>query len=277
MKTLLCVIHCIAGVLFASVVSAQSLQYPHSPLFIGTGAYSQRFSNLFSFLSNTAALAMSKGISAGVYSENKFGLKELNHYTAAVSSPIGGNGGIGIVTTYAGSKELNESQIGLAYGKNLGKINIGARFNYTLLRTSGYGSDGAISFELGSTWKISEKLYTGIQIVNPVGGKFGEESKEKLPSVYSVGAGYECSEQFYIGVDIVKEESKPVNLRATLQYIIARRLITMLGINSGTSSPALCAGWQWKNMRVLINGSFHPQLGATTGLAIIFFEKMKED
>jgi hypothetical protein len=273
MKTLLCLAGCISSF---SITSAQSLHYPNAPLFAGNGAYSVRFNDLFSFSSNTASLANCLRVSGGVYGENKFGLSELNSYTAAAQMPAGG-AAVGLITTWAGSSSFNQSQIGFAYGKQLGRINLGVRFNYTMMRIAGYGSDGAISFELGSIWKITEKLCTGIQITNPVGGKFGKDTREKLPTVYSMGAGYECSSQLFISTVIAKEESKPLNLQAAVQYLIGGRLLTMFGLNSAISSPLICAGWLWKNMRVLMSGSFHPQLGPSTGIGIIFYGKKKEE
>jgi hypothetical protein len=258
MKTLLCLFGCMGGILPAA---AQSLQYPHGALFAGNGAYSVRFADLFSFLCNAASLAVCSRVSAGVYAENKFGLRELKNYTAAAQMPVTG-GAVGLIATWSGSALFNQSQMGVAYGKRLGNINVGLRFNYTMLRIAGYGSKGTISYEIGSTWKITEKFCTGVQI---------------LPSVYSVGAGYECSEQLHISTTITKEESKPVNVQAAVQYNIAGGLLTMLGINSSTASPSFCIGWLKKQLRILMSGSFHFQLGLSTGIGIVFYGRNKDE
>lgn len=258
MKTLLCLLGCLAGI---SSAAAQSLHYPYAPLFAGNGAYSVDFTNLFSFLCNTASLAVCKRAAAGVYAENKFGLRELNTYVAAAQMPVGG-GAAGLISTFSGSSLFNQSQIALAYGRQLGRINIGIRFNYTMTRIATYGSDGVFSYEAGSTWKITEKFCTGLQI---------------SPSVYAIGAGYECSEQVYISTTITKEESKPVNIQAALQYNIAGRLMTMIGINSSNTTPLFCVGWFRKSMRIMISGSFHTRLGLSTGLGIIFYGRNKDE
>lgn len=220
------------------------------------GAYSTNFTDVFSFVSNAASLAAGQQVGAGIYAENKFGLRELNSYTAAART-----GGVGVVMKYAGDADFNRSQLGLAYGKNLGKINIGARFNYNITRMPGYGNESSISLELGSIWKITESFFTGMQI--------------SYPSIWSIGAGYECSKQLFIGTTITKEENKPVNVHASVLYTIADRLLAMLGVNSSTSSPSVSLGWIWKNMRVMMSGNFHPQLGLTKGFGIMFFGKKK--
>lgn len=262
MKTLLCLAGCISSI---CICSAQSLHYP----FAGNGAYSKQFTDIFSFLSNTAALADCSRAGGGVYAENKFGLRELNEYTAAVLTGINGKGGMGMVVGYSGNAVFNRSQVGLAYAKQLGRVSLGIRFNYAMQRMAGYGGEGAISFELGSICQVTEKLCTGVQISNPRGGK--------LPAVYSMGAGYECSDQLFISAIITKEESKPLNWQTMLQYVIGGRLLTMLGLNSAIASPLIAAGWIWKNMRVVMSGSLHAQLGPSTGIGIIFYAKKKEE
>lgn len=265
MRILLCLLACTAVL----PAKAQQAQYPPAPLFAGQGAYSEQFIDPFSFLGNTAALAGCVKTGAGVFAENKFGLPELKNFTAAAQAPLGG-GAIGLVTHYSGSRHFNQSQAGIAFGKELGRIRLGARLNYSMMRITGYGSSGAVSMELGSTWKLTEKFFTGIQITNPVGGKFGNEGTEKLPSVYTVGAGYECSNQVWIGAAITKEEDRPVSFRADIHYTLSRRLFTWLGLNSNTASPAFALGWQWKGFRVMVSGSWHSQLGVTSALGLLF-------
>lgn len=263
---LICLIHCFAG---NFGVAAQSVSHSYNQGLTGSGAYSAHFSDFFSFLNNSASLASVKRAGAGVYAENRYGLKELNKYVLTGICGMNGMGGMGMVISYEGDMDYSHSQVGLAYGKSLGRVAVGVRFNYNMVRMAGYGNVGAIGVELGSIWKITEKFFTGIQIFNPRG--------EKLPSQYSVGAGYEISEQLFLYADIIKEENKVMNVQAGLQYMVAAALYASLGINSATASPCIVLGWQWKAMRISLAGSMHPQLGATTGLSIQFFGKNKKD
>lgn len=269
MKTLLCFFNCLTGVLYTS---AQSMAHTHSPLFTINAAYNAQTSHPFSFLSNTAALANCKQFSAGAYAENKFSVRELNHHAAALQFPVA-MGALGLMAQKAGAADFNQSQLALAYGKNLGRVNVGLRFNYTMIRMAGYGGAGAITFELGSTWQITEKFYSGIQVTNPYGGKLGNE---KMPSVYCAGAGYVCSDELFISVDIIKEENKMVNVRAGLQYNIDDKLLAAVGVNSAISSPSVLISRQWKDLRVFMTASVHPQLGITSGIGIIYYGRKKE-
>ena len=178
----------------ASQSQAQIIRRPVAAPYIGLGAYSLNHVDVFSFTSNQAALAQLKNSAAGIYAERRFLLSELNNYTAAIAFPTS-SGNFGLKTNYFGSVDYNETQIGLAYGIKMGsKVDIGAQFNYNGIKIAGYGSTSAVNFEIGTILHLTEKIHAGIHVNNPVGGKFGKDNLEKLPSVYTIGLGYDASE-----------------------------------------------------------------------------------
>jgi hypothetical protein len=241
---------------------------PSSP-HVGMGAYSYHFANVFSPMTNQASLANVQHAGAGVYAERKFLLKELTMLTGMIAAPTA-FGCIGFVLHYFGSPAYNESQAGLAFGKKLGKIDLGIRFNYTHTQASGYGNDNAISFELGTLWHINDHLHTGLQVTNPLGGKFRRNTEEKLAAMYKWGLGYEASGKALISVEIIKEEEQPVNVLASLQYQLMDKLFTHVGVATGSGTPYFGVGYKWKSVRTTITTSYHPQLGVTPGLMLVF-------
>jgi hypothetical protein len=270
LKNLLILVTLVTGV----PVCAQTLRYSTASHF--AGICSDRFTDVFSFSANQASLAALEQVTAGIYAERTFLLTELTQYTGVIGIPVN-KGGIGLVMNRYGFSDFNESQIGLAYGKDLGKVNAGIQFNYHMVRIAGYGSDAAVTVELGSTWHISEKLYSGLHIANPVGGKYAKSKEEKIAAVYTAGLGYEASEKLFMSAEIIKEERRPVNVVAGVQYVIAEKLFTRFGVSAVTASPFFGAGWKWKNCRADVTASHHPRLGITPGLMIVFFGKKKEE
>ncbi len=263
-------------VLSAFCLSAQTLRRPVAAGYTGLGAYSLNQVDIFSFSANQASLAQLKSNAAGVYGERKFLVSELNNYTAAAGLTTN-SGNFGINLNYSGFADYNEAQAGLAYGRKLGnKVDIGAQINYTGIRIAdGYGSASAISFELGTILHVTDKLNTGIYIRNPVGGKFGKSEPEKLSSVYGFGIGYEASEKFFISAEIEKEEEQPVNVTAGFQYKFIQQLLVRAGISSATSTAWLGAGILLKAFRLDVTTNFHPQLGITPGVLLLFNFKQK--
>ena len=249
---------------------AQTIRRPMAVAYTGLGAYSLNHADVFSFTTNQASLAQIKKVSAGLYGERRFLLAELNNYTAVLALPTN-SGNYGLRANYSGSVHYNEMQAGLAYGRKLGsKLDIGAQFNYHGIRIAGYGNAQAISFELGSILHLTDKLHAGMHVSNPAGGRFGKEQQEKLFSVYTFGLGYDASGKFLFSAEIEKEEDRPVNVNAGMQYKFLPQVLARAGVCTATSTAWLGIGFSFRSLRVDITAGYHPQLGVTPGLLLLF-------
>ena len=256
--------------LFGRNSHSQTLQRPISAGYTGLGAYSIKHTDVFSFTSNPAALSQMTSAAVGVYGERRFWLNELNNYIAAVALPTS-SGNFGLRMGYFGFSDYNETQIGLAYARKLGsKVDIGAQFNYHGFKISGYGDASTVSFELGTVLHFTERIHGGIHIANPVGGKFGKDETEKIPSLYSLGIGYDASEKFFVSTEIEKEEDKEVNVNAGLQYRFIPQLLARVGVSTGTSSVWFGLGLNLHGFRLDITTAYHPQLGISPGLLLLY-------
>ncbi len=247
----------------------QALRQPIAGSYIGLGAYSKNYVDVFSFTQNQAALAQYEVGGVGVYGEKRFLLVATNFYSAVAVLPTA-QGNFGIEADYFGFKNYNESQIGLAYARSLGSnLDIGVKFNYYNFHIPAYGSSSAINFEIGAIAHLTEKLNIGIHAYNPVGGKLSKADNEKLSSIYKFGIGYEASEKFFISSEIIKEEDQPVNIDAAFQYNFFKQFFIRAGTSTGTTNSFFGAGISWNNFRLDVTGSYHPQLGFTPGLMLI--------
>jgi hypothetical protein len=268
-----CIILCS---LVTCIAFSQAVRQPIAARYIGLGAYSLHHVDAFSFTSNQAALAQINVAAAGVYGEKHFLLSATNLYSAVAVMPTK-QGNFGLQADYFGFKNYNESQIGLAYARSLGsKLDIGIKFNYYGFRIPGYGNSSAVNFELGAIAHLSEKLHVGIHVYNPVGGRLSKTDNEKLSSVYKFGIGYEASEKFLVSAEIIKEEDQPVNVDVGVQYNFIKQFFVRAGTSTETSSSYVGAGISWKNFRLDVTGSYHPQLGFTPGLLLIINFKREE-
>jgi hypothetical protein len=261
MKTMLCIV---PGLLCFFWVPAQTL-YAGSNFPLGTSAYSTGFSNPFSFLCNTASLADCE-TGAALSASNRYMLKELAEYTAAATLPVAA-GGIGLAMHYTGTAAAySNMQWALAYGKALGRVQIGAGVTYNHTRIPGYVSNGAISYAIGTIWQLTPKFRSGLQLANFVGAKSNPSNTQPLS--WSVGAGYEWSEKLLLWGVIAKESTMPAQVRVNMQYVVERSFVAGIGVMLDVASPWFSLGWQWENFRALITAAFHPQLGLTPGLMI---------
>lgn len=249
---------------------SQSLRRPLAAAYPGLGAYSAGHADVFSFTANQASLAQLKHVSAGVYAERRFLLSELNSFTAVAGLPTR-SGNFGLKAGYYGFADYNETQLGLAYARSLGKnIDAGLQFNYYGIRIAeGYSNATAISFAAGVLLHITERLHAGVHVSDPAGGKFGK-SEEELAAQYSFGMGYEASEKFIFSAEIIKEEDRPVNVQTGLQYKFIPQLLVRTGLSASTSSIYFGVGLTVRSFRLDITTSYHPQLGLSPGLLFLF-------
>jgi hypothetical protein len=251
------------------VANAQSLRRPVSASYIGLGAYSVHHLDVFSISSNQAALAQIKNPSAGFYGEKRFLLAETNLYSAIIAVPTK-QGNFAFQADYFGYKNYNESQLGVAYARSVGKkLDLGIKFNYYSFRIPGFESPSTVNFEIGVICHFTERLNAGIHFYNPVGGRLSKTENDKLSSIYSFGMGYEASDNFLISAEIVKQEGLPVNVNAGVQYNFAKQFFARFGIASQNGSPYGGAGVSLKNFRLDVSASYHPQLGLSPGLMLI--------
>jgi opacity protein-like surface antigen len=272
MKSL--ITYCVIFFACSHGVSAQALRQPISAVYLGLSAYSTQQNDVFSFVNNQAALAQYESTAAGVYGERRFMLTETSVYTAAIAIPSA-LGNFGISARYMGFKNFNENQIGLAYGRSLGKkVDIGVQFNYYGYSVPAYNSDNTINFELGALVHLTDKLNAGLHVYNPVGGKFSK-TDEKLTSAYKFGLGYDASDKFFVSAELVKEEDFPVNMNAGFQYQFAKQFFARGGISSANSVGYAGLGLSWSNLRLDVSASYHQQLGVSPGLLLIYNFKSK--
>lgn len=260
-----------------NLCNAQSVRKPVSASYIGLGAYSINHADVFSVTSNQAALAQMRDAGVGFFGENRFLLAETNMYSAIIALPTK-EGNFAFQADYFGYKNYSESQLGIAYARNVGKkLDLGIKFNYYSFRIPGFESPSTVNFEIGVICHFTEKLNGGIHIYNPVGGRLSKTENDKLSSVYSFGLGYEASDNFFVGAEIVKQEDLPVNVNAGVQYNFAKQFFARFGIASQNESPYGGAGVSWKIFRLDVSASYHPQLGFSPGLMLIMNLKPKEN
>lgn len=258
--------------ILAFTVHSTKAQTVHSPLSVGyikTNTYSSFHNDAFSFLGNQAALATIKNISVGMYGERRFMLADLSYYQLAFALPSS-SGNFGFQANYSGSASYNQSTLGLAYARNLGKIDVGAQFNYQQFKVIEYGSASAVNFDVGAILHVNDQFQTGVHVYNPTRVSIGKSGEEKLPLIYSFGLGYDASDKFFIGTEIEKMEDQPVNVNAGLQYSFDEKLFARIGVCSATSSFYLGVGFLWSGFRIDVAASLHPSLGMTPGILLVY-------
>ncbi len=261
---------------FTNYLQAQSLRHSVGMPYINLGAYGTKQIDPFSFTSNQAALAQVKDAGVGVYGERRFLLAENSVYGLALAIPTK-KGNFGIQVNYAGFANFNEQKAGLAYARSLGnKVDIGIQFNYYGYTIPAYVNASTINAEAGVIVHVTDKINAGVHVYNPVASKLGKTSDEKLASVYKFGVGYDATDNFYFSTEILKEENQPVNVTGGVQYHFKKQFFARAGFRSDNSTGFAGIGFMMSNFRIDIASSFHPQLGVSPGILLLYNFKRAE-
>ena len=111
-----------------NLCNSQAVRKPVSASYTGLGAYSIKHADVFSITANQASLAQMKNAAVGVFGENRFLLTETSMYSAIIALPTK-EGNFAFQADYFGYKNYNESQLGIAYARNVGtKLDLGIKF-----------------------------------------------------------------------------------------------------------------------------------------------------
>ncbi len=273
MKTLLIIVALLPFSIFAQVT-----RQPLTVRYTSLGAYSKNFVDLFSGSSNQAALAQLKTGGFGVYGERRFMLNELNQYSGIFALPTR-SGTFALQADYFGFSGMNENQLGLAYGRSLSsRMDVGIKFNYHAIKVAGYGNASTVNFEAGTIFHLTEQLHAGFHIYNPFSSTFSKNNTEKLPAIFKTGLGYEASKKVFISAEVIKQEDEPVNVNVGLQYNLQEKVLLRTGISTANNNSFAGVGIYLGNVRLDVNASYHPQLGFTPGILLLYnFKKAPEN
>ena len=258
------------------ITLAQTLRQNIGIPYIAMSAYTTKQVDVFSFTGNQAALAQVKEAGIAVFGERRYMLAQIANYGLAGVLPTT-LGNFGIQVNKAGFANFSEQKVGLAYARSLGsKVDVGVQFNYYGYNIPTYSAAGTINFEAGAILHISDKLNAGLHVYNPVSASIGKLEAEKLAAAYKLGFGYDASDNFFVSAEIVKEEDVPVNVTGAVQYQFEKQFFVRAGFKSDNKTGFAGAGFVYKKLRTDISASFHPQLGVSPGLLLMYNFNKKE-
>ncbi len=220
---------------------------------------------------NQAGLALEDNIAAGVYYENRFGIKELGMSAGAFVLPTGA-GVFGFSFTYFGFSLYNESKAGLAYSRQFGdNLSTGLQLNYLAARIAeDYGAKHSMTFEMGAIYELIPDLYVGAHVFNPVKAKISDYNDERIPTIIRFGMSYIFSEQVIVILETEKDIYKPYSFKLGIEYKIADPVYVRGGIGTDNNQNAFGAGLHLGNFRIDVSASYHSVLGYSPQFSFIY-------
>jgi hypothetical protein len=243
--------------------------------YITAGAYSHRFRDVFSFVSNPACLAEIQNFQSGILTERKWMLKELENAEISSCFPMA-SGGLGMALQHSGDAGYKEQGLVLAYGIKAGRLQIGTGFAWLMDQAAGYRAVGFGSARAGICFHVSDKLTAGWVLGLPVFEIAGKTNPERGPQFFNMGFGYEWRPDLFMSIQIKKEAGLPVDIIAYTEYRYGEQFSFAFGINGLAGAVYFKSGWKKNRLCVQIYSLFEPVLGFSPGIAILWEGKSRK-
>jgi hypothetical protein len=227
------------------------------------------FQDVNALFSNPAGTALLPGWSATAFGEQRFLLSEIRAIGAGVALPSG-FGSFGLTAQYFGVDAFNQQRLGLTYGRLLfDRLALGGGFHFWNTRINEYGSQAALSFEIGLQAQINRELWIGVHAYNPARVELADG--ELLPTILSVGLNYHPSSKLHLSGQVSKDIDQPIQFHGGVEYQVIDPLFLRAGFSTqptqGSFGVALQLGQQ---IRLDFSSRFHTYLGWSPGFGIVF-------
>lgn len=170
-----------------------------------------------------------------------FGFAEISDIAASVSYPTK-FGTLGAGVHRYGFDLFNESRLRIGYKNSFMGFHFGGVINYShVAQGGGYGSAGAIGFDIGIAAPVIPNLWIGAKATNINQPEYGSMNDEKLPRNLSVGLSYQLSDIALFTADVMKDVAFPISYRSGVEISIIGGLVGRAGVS--TSPETFTAGF----------------------------------
>jgi len=256
--------------LFGSAAKAQTESY--GAVSAGMGGTYVAGNDFWSALNNQAGLPDIDGITAGIGYNNDFLLKEMATKYVGFAMPIAKNSALSLNVSQFGFSLLNQTKVGVGYGMRFSeKFSGGIQLDYFHLKLGDlYGSAGALTFEVGVMYKLSDKWIIGSHIFNPVMAKLADYNDERMTTIINAGCTFVASEQVRFSVEAEKAMDKKPSVKAGIDYVIMDFLSIRAGAASNPTKLAFGFGLKFSNFQLDLAGSYHQVLGFCPSTGIVY-------
>ncbi|MGQ9847113.1 MAG: hypothetical protein ACUVQP_06395 [Bacteroidales bacterium] len=238
----------------------------------GMGFTGVTLSDVWSSSHNQAGLARLTTPMLGLYNENRFLLQATSLKALSFVMPTNEAGVFALDLSYFGYEKYNESKIGLAYAMMIGHhFSIGAKVNYLNTHFAEvYGNKGHTVAELGFLAEPTEHLFIGGHIYNLTRTKLALYDDERIPSILTLGIGYQFTEKFFMTTEVEKTFTTKMIYKIGLDYRFMNNLYMRAGATTSPDQLTFGLGYVFKKIKADIAFSYHQILGITPHIGLIY-------
>lgn len=218
---------------------------------------------------NPASVAGIGKYSFGAGFERRFLLQELQYAQLVCAVPVQRSTFIGTASTF-GFDLYRETSASIGYARTFHeKYHVGASFQmHNTAIGENYGSAYSYTLQLGTQINLSEKIVLGADVYNLTRSTIGNQFKERIPTVYSIGVSYQPNARCLITTMIDKDVDFKPRLRGGIEYVFMKILSARIGASTNPDMLYAGIGFFYKSFGLDFAMSYHTYLGFTPNLSL---------
>lgn len=219
---------------------------------------------VFSSAINPALLGSVEKTSAGIYSEMRYGLKEITHTAGSVVFPFS-FGTFGAHILYTGNANFSESAFLFQYAKRLNSQKSYAGISFGLLQKKDIGYTVIHQYQAAVGLKLPLTEHIRYDVLMRVRQMQETEADKSIALDYQLGIGCRLTPQFDGSIQISKEAKR--DAQAYLKGVYQLHKKAKISLVCATSTQELWAQvvFQLRSMQIGFSIGFHQMLGSTPG------------
>ena len=235
------------------------------------GSCSVALSDFWSIQNNPAGMANLAFFGAGLSYENRFFMKELSFYNAALVMPVK-IGAFGLSFSRFGFENFNENNVGLAYARAFGpNLRIGTKLDYLLFNFSDdYEKRRTATFELGVQSDITDDLCVGVYIFNPINIKLQTIHNERVPIIFRFGFSYHVTKDFYAMSEVEYNSNSNLDYRFGLEYNTLKEFYIRIGVHTNPATASFGVGYTLNRVVIDVSATMNQHTGIAFQSSLIF-------
>jgi hypothetical protein len=233
------------------------------------------FSDVWGTFHNQAGLALSESVSAALFYQSKFRIKELSQMAGTVIVPVN-SAAFALAYSQFGTAQFKETKIGLAFSKQLSKkISAGIQLDYfSSVLPENKRAKGFVTFEGGIIYNISENLTFGAHIFNPVKSGFETNTgKIKTPIIVRTGANLQLSDYLLICFELEQNSTKNLVVKSGAEFVPFDHFAIRFGVSTKPFAYTAGIGYRIGNISTDIGLNYHGNLGISPSVSIQYIIK----
>ena len=208
-------------------------------------------------------------LSAGVFAERRFNIAEIQYTGFGAMLPVGQSGAFGLAVTALGDARYGETKAGFSYARRLAKgFSLGIQLDYLNAHVVDYGTNAALTFEVGIDAHLSKEVRLGAHIYNPTRTRIN--TTDYLPTVFALSGAYTPNRNVCFTVQFEQDPRYTPTLKAGLEYHILRFVDVRAGVATTLNYASFGVGIHLRRFRLDIATELHQILGLTPCVGIVF-------